>query len=351
MRLPTVKSKQNPNGTARLFTDGHFYTANGKAKFVAITPHPPQYLLTAKYPFTLNTGRIRDQWHTMTRTSLSAKLNAHRPEPLMEIHPHDARRLNLRQSDLAQIESRWGSMLARVDISNAQQLGSLFLPMHWTRQFSSQGGVGVLVNPVVDPVSGQPESKQTPVNDIPWPVCWQALVLSRQPLVPPICGYWIKSKGDHYSRYHFADKTALDDLTAWSRGLLKASVNSSPVLLEYWDERSGDYRCAQIAGQQLESCVFITASGELPEPAWLCSLFAKTALTRKERLSLLSGLPPEGDEDVGRMVCSCFNVGEKTIRQAIESNNLSSVAAIGHCIKVGTGCGSCLPELKQMLVN
>jgi assimilatory nitrate reductase catalytic subunit len=101
----------------------------------------------------------------------------------------------------------------------------------------------------------------------------------------------------------------------------------------------------------LESCVFITTSSQLPEPAWLSSLFAKTALTRKERLSLLSRLAPEGDEDVGRMVCSCFNVGEKTIRQAIESHHLSNVAAIGHSTKAGTGCGSCMPELKQMLLN
>jgi len=351
--LPSVQwpvNAQNPGGTARLFTDSRFYTASGKAKFIAIAPRPPQHAPTADYPFTLNTGRLRDQWHTMTRTALAVKLNVHRPEPLVEIHPQDASRLNLQAKDLAQIESRWGTMLARVDITEAQQPGSLFLPMHWTRQYSSLGRVGAVVNAVVDPLSGQPESKQTPVRIDRWPAKWQALVLSRQPLTLPACGYWVKSKGDHYWRYDLADQSALDHLPGWSRKLL-GPVADTCDWLEYRDSHRGDYRCAHITDRQLQSCLFMTANGRLPEPAWLCGLFAKAALTREERLSLLSGLPPQGQEDAGRTICSCFNVSEKTILKAVKTQGLQSVSAIGQCLKAGTGCGSCQPELKQIIKN
>lgn len=344
-------NEQNPNGTARLFSDGRFYATDGKAKFVAITPRPPQYAPNVDYPFILNTGRLRDQWHTMTRTALVAKLNAHCPEPLVEITPQDAVALGLKQRDLAQIENRWGKMLAHVDITDAQQPGCLFLPMHWTNQYSNRGRVGVVVNPAIDPASGQPESKHTPVKISPFPTQWQAMVLSRRPVDLPLCDYWVKSKGDHYWRYHLAGQSNLDDLPNWSRRLLKVSAIDTSDWLEYWDAHRGHYRTAQIVDQQLQSCVFVTKGSSLPEPAWLCSLFGKPALTRPERRSLLSGLPPQGDEDAGRTICSCFNVGEKTIQQAVKIHGLRSVAAIGQCIKAGTGCGSCMPELKIILEN
>jgi assimilatory nitrate reductase catalytic subunit len=124
-------------GSARLFGDGRFYTDNGKARFMTIHPRGPVNQPDAEYPFVLNTGRLRDQWHTMTRTALAAKLNSHYPEPLVEIHPDDATRLGLTHHGLAQINSRWGDMLARVAVTLSQQPGSLFVPMHWTEQYSS----------------------------------------------------------------------------------------------------------------------------------------------------------------------------------------------------------------------
>ena len=102
-----------PQGTARLFTDNKFFTDNGKAKFIAITPRAPVNTTSDDYPLVLNTGRIRDQWHTMTRTARSAKLNGHIAEPFVDIHPSDAEKWSVKARDLAKIESRWGTVLAR----------------------------------------------------------------------------------------------------------------------------------------------------------------------------------------------------------------------------------------------
>ena len=336
-------------GSARLFGDGQFYTDNGKARFMAICPRGPANQPDETYPFVLNTGRLRDQWHTMTRTALAAKLNSHYPEPLVEIHPDDAAHIGLAHHGLAQINSRWGSMLVRVDVTLSQQPGSLFVPMHWTEQLSSRGRVGALVNPVVDPLSGQPESKQTPVNITVWQPTWQALVLSRQVLDIKGCEYQVKTKGDGFWRYQLAGQAVIDDLPEWSQALLTGSSQASLDLLEYRDMAAADYRLAVIHAGQLSACLFINAKGELPEPGWLSRLFGKTELNRKERLSLLSGKPPPGEVDVGRTICSCFSVGEKTILQAIKTQQLSCVADIGACLSAGTGCGSCVSELKSLL--
>ena len=134
-----------PKGRARLFEDGQFFTPSGKARFIAIQPRLPVNLPDKNYPLILNTGRLRDEWHTMTRTAIAAKLNQHKPEPFVEVHPVDAERHALSPNTLAIIESQWGSMIARVQITDSQQRGCLFVPMHWTeriRQPGANGGIG-----------------------------------------------------------------------------------------------------------------------------------------------------------------------------------------------------------------
>ncbi len=340
-----------PRGTARMFTDGHFFTPNAKARFIPISPKPPVNSPCADYGFTLNTGRLRDQWHTMTRTGLVAKLNAHRPEPFVEIHPDDAKKHGLTARSLAKISSRWGSMLARIELNPGQQIGSLFVPMHWTDQISSHGRMGALVNPVVDPHSGQPESKQTPVNIKAWPAQWYATILSRQPLQIEDCEYQVKVRGEGFFRYELAASQAGKDWRTWSRSLLahSAHADDDSYWLEYSDCQGGYFRTAYILEDQLQACLFVGPDSDLPEPGWLSSLFAKTELNRSERLSLLSGQPPKGEADIGRIVCSCFNVGEKVIMHAVKTHQLQNVAQISACLSAGSGCGSCLAELKEFL--
>jgi assimilatory nitrate reductase catalytic subunit len=346
-QLPPIQWPVNakaPNGTTRLFSNQQFYTDTGKAQLIAVKAKLPSNPLTRAYPFTLNTGRIRDQWHTMTRTGLAHKLNSHKPEPQVEIHPEDAKDLGLVQNSLAKIDSRWGSMLARIDIQSGQQPGSLFVPMHWTAQLSSHGRVGALVNPAVDPLSGQPESKQTPVRINAWPTQWQALIISRQALDDLDCDYWVKNKGDGIWRYFLAGQHASPD---WVAGLLKDQPTED--VSYYHDSNSGDYRYARFNNQRLDFCLFVSSNGNLPELNWLSSLFAEQPLSRQQRLNLLSGRPAKDDVDCGRTVCACFNVGEKTICEAINHHQLKTVTEIGTHLSAGTGCGSCIPELKGLL--
>ncbi|OAI24617.1 nitrate reductase [Methylomonas koyamae] len=343
-------TRERPQGSPQLFGDKQFFTADRKARFIPVAPQGPRNKVDADYPFTLNTGRLRDQWHTMTRTGLAAKLNAHRPEPFVEIHPADAERLQLKNRSLARIESRWGQMLARVEIGAGQRRGSLFVPMHWTGQVSSHGRMGALVNPVVDPYSGQPESKQTPVRISAWPATWYATILARQPLAIRDCEYQVKIRGEQFYRYELAGSDAGKDWRQWSRELFSENgIAGAGDWLEYSDLQAGYYRCAYLAGNRLQACLLVGPDFELPEPGWLCSLFPKPELSRSERLALLSGQPPKGEADIGRIVCSCFNVGEKTIQQAVQAQKLQSVAAISACLGAGSGCGSCVAELKEFL--
>ena len=342
-------TEQNSMGTERMFVDKLFFTENRKAQFIAVTPRPPVNAINELYPLTLNTGRIRDQWHTMTRTGLSARLNTHRPEPFVEIHPDDANEYGLAHRSLATIQSQWGEMIARVDVTDNQQLGSLFVPMHWSAQLSSRGRVGAVVNPVVDPLSGQPESKQTPVNIAAYQAKWYAMILSRMPRQLDGFEYIVRIKGEQFMRYEIAAETEPDDWRQWGRGLLADTVADDKEWVEYFDAEAGYYRGARFIENQVHSCVFVSPSWLLPDPGWLATLFLKDELSKSERLSILSGSPPKGQEDIGAIVCSCFTVGEKTILKSIQDNTLNSVEQIGSYLSAGTGCGSCIPELKELL--
>ncbi|MFA6052742.1 MAG: molybdopterin-dependent oxidoreductase [Methylobacter sp.] len=338
-----------PQGRARFFEDGQFFTESGKARFIAVTPSLPANLPDKDYPLVLNTGRLRDQWHTMTRTAIAAKLNQHKPEPFAEMHPADAAQYGLAPDSLASIESCWGSMLARVQITDGQQQGSIFVPMHWTEQYASRGRMGALVNPIVDPISKQPESKHTPVRIKPYQPVWQGFILSRRELTINAPEYWVKIKGEQFYRYELAGETLPENWQDWAKKNLCNTDGSNPQWQEYQDAGLGNYRAARLVDNQLESVVFIAAGNALPQRNWLTSLFVKAALEKQERTALLTGIPPLGVPDVGTIVCACFNVGEKTIQAAIREKRLKTHQEVGRCLKAGTNCGSCVPEIKALL--
>ncbi|MCB1660185.1 MAG: molybdopterin-dependent oxidoreductase, partial [Pseudomonadales bacterium] len=176
-------------GTERLFAQGQFYTPNRLAKFVPLTSRAPKNALSAEFPFVLNTGRIRDQWHTMTRTGLTPRLLQHIGEPYAELHPNDAKKLSIQAGDLVEISSTWGKAVVRAQLSDGQRQGSVFVPMHWTGVLTRQSRVGAVVNPAVDPVSGQPENKHTPVKVSRFKAAWHGYLLSTTPLNLPECDY------------------------------------------------------------------------------------------------------------------------------------------------------------------
>ncbi|MEQ1621682.1 MAG: molybdopterin-dependent oxidoreductase [Methylococcales bacterium] len=341
-----------PQGRARLFDDGKFYTPSGKAQFIAISPRFPGRLPDKDYPLILNTGRLRDQWHTMTRTAIAAKLNQHKPEPFVEIHPVDAARYDLLADSLASIESAWGSMLARVHVTDSQQPGNVFVPMHWTAQYASHGRMGALVNPFVDPISKQPESKHTPVRIKSYQPVWQGFILSRHELTSISSEYWVKIKGDQFYRYELAADSIPEDCLEWAKETgCNTHDTASSLWQKYQDPAQGNYRAAMLIDNRLESVIFIAKNNQFPQRSWLSSLFVKATLDKSERMALLTGLPPEGTPDTGKIICACFNVGEQTIKTAIQKQGLKTHQDVGRCLKAGTNCGSCVPEIKTLLAS
>ncbi len=336
-----------PDGQARLFSEGGFFTPDRKARLLPIKARAPKHATSAEFPFVLNTGRIRDQWHTMTRTGLTPRLLAHLSEPFAELHPDDIEALGLASGGIAALHTRWGRMLARVQPSPGQLRSTVFVPMHWTGALSRQGRVGPLVNPATDPISGQPENKHTPVAIKPWTPAWQGFWLSADAVALPAADYVVAVRGEKHWRYELAGADSAN-LRALADGWLPAEGLD---WLEYADLARGLYRRACLKdGRLLGVLMLAREASSVPERAWLSSQMG-LVLDDQTRRGLLSGMPADPASDVGRTVCACFAVGEKTIRRAIAAEGLDSVAAIGRCLKAGTNCGSCQPELKQILAT
>ena len=366
-----------PRGTARLFGDGSFFTPSGRARFLAITPRPPAHPTDADYPLALNTGRVRDHWHTMTRTGLAARLSAHTIESYIEINPQDAVSYGVADGTLARVVSKWGQSSARVRVSDSQRRGSVFVPMHWNDQFGSSGCIDAVVNPATDPVSGEPEFKHTPVRITALQPAWYGFLLSRRKLnfhntaptstlkSPPTQGegegggrvmrktdnqlYWSASQGIGLWRHELAGDELPQDWASAARTVLCAH-DEKVEWIEYFDKAARHYRAARLTNGKLESCIFIGPDPELPPRDWLAGLFALETLDAPTRAGLLAGIPPQGSRDIGRQVCACFNVGEAAVVEAIQSG-CATAADIGARLKAGTNCGSCLPEIKRLITR
>ncbi|MCW5747600.1 MAG: molybdopterin-dependent oxidoreductase [Alphaproteobacteria bacterium] len=327
----------------RFFADGGYFTPDGKARFVTVNAKPPAEAPDDDYPLRLNTGRVRDHWHTMTRTGKSPRLSAHAPEPVLDVHPADAGVAGLRDGGLARLHSRWGEAVMRVRISDAQRPGELFAPMHWTAQFAAGGRINAAVNPVVDAVSGQPELKHTPVRLMPWAARWYGFLLSRDP-VRPATRYWVLAPGEGHWRQEIADTTAPDEAAR----LLPETFDLQGDRMDLHDRASGTFRAAWVLDGRLNACLFLGASPALPSRAWLAQLFAAPALSAADRAALLAGRAPSGPVDTSPIVCACHSVSEARIRAAIAGGD-GTTEAIGARTAAGTNCGSCLPEIRKLL--
>ena len=337
-------------GTARLCTE-HFYTANRRANLVAVTYRAPVHAADAEFPFVLNTGRIRDQWHTMTRTGLAPQLSNHIAEPFVDIHPHDAMLCAVREGALARVRSRWGRVVVRVRFSAEMSRGQIFIPIHWSQQTASDARVGKVVNPAVCPISGEPEFKHTPVSIEPFSVDWHGFVLTRDDIDTTALAWWTRIQGQSFLRYEIAGRHQPDDWSQWIRELLQLDHSEAVDLIEFRDNASALYRAAVIIDNTVHACVFVSPQPDLPSRAWLAALFDQGPLDDRDRISVLAGRPADAAADAGALVCSCFGVGRNSIARAIQEQDLDSPEAIGRCLKAGTNCGSCVPELRQILLD
>jgi len=335
-------------GTARMFTSGRFYTPSRKAQFIAVGERRPANPVSTEYPLVLNSGRVRDHWHTLTRTGKSPRLSGHIIEPYAEVHPHDAAVACIEDGGLVRVNSAWGEAVVRAHVSETQRKGSVFIPMHWNQQFSSLASVDCLINPATDPVSGQPEFKHTPVAIMPYNAAWYGFILSRRRLTITNASYWASARGEGLWRFEIAGDQSPQDWADYARQLL-CSDDSQVDWLEFSDAAASRYRAACVVNNRLDSCIFISPGHELPSRDWLSKLFEQDSLDDSARRSLLTGTPSAGQIDAERIVCACFSVGVNTIMEAIETQQLTSAEQIGELLKAGTNCGSCVPELKALL--
>jgi assimilatory nitrate reductase catalytic subunit len=239
--------REDGSGTARLFADGRFVHGDGRARFVATAAHGPAHAIDHEYPLVLNTGRVRDQWHSMTRTGKSPRLAGHISEPHVDMHPHDALRCGVKVGELARVRSRWGSMVARVRHGGGILAGHVFVPIHWNDQVASDARVGGLVNPAADPFSGQPEFKHTPVRVEPFPVRWHGFAFARAALATANLDYWVKVRGECFMRYEIAHREWPGDCSAWARAWLGVRDDEAGWL-ECGGRDAGAYRAALMRG-------------------------------------------------------------------------------------------------------
>jgi len=334
-----------PRGERRFFSAGGFFTPDGRAYFVA--PDAPQLSgsTTKPFPLRLNTGRLRDQWHTMTRTGTSPRLCRHAPEPCIEINPADAKAAKLTDGGAAKVTTRYGSAILKVCISAGQRRGSIFAPIHWSDATAAYARVGDMATAANDPFSGQPELKATPAHVEPVAFAYRGFALTRQPIAPP-AGTW-------YARLAVANGDGLLFATneppdLW-RDLACGLMPEGAELAEYLDRPRGLVRIAAFRDGRFEGCIFVGPAHAPPQWDVVRSLFESEVLAERDRRILLSGRGSDGMVETGPMICACFGVGLAAIREAVAAGTAVSVADIGRTLRAGTNCGSCLPELRGII--
>jgi assimilatory nitrate reductase catalytic subunit len=342
VQWPVARGKA-PGGC--FFGDGRFYTEDGRARFV---PSPPSASapIDAEFPLVLNTGRIRDQWHTMTRTGKSARLSSHLSEPYVEIHPADAQARGIGGSGLVAVSSPRGDIIVRAKISAEQRLGSIFVPFHWSGQYAARARSNALVPPRTDPTSGQPASKSARAQAAPFAATWYGFALTATKPELQSVDYWAAARIDGGWRIELAGMREPDDWATFARAVMGAEGGET---LEYADRARGRRRYAAFVDGRLAGALFIA-----PEPIDMARGFAVASFgaevsDHRRRLDILAGRPGSDRPDAGAIVCSCFSVGINQIIAAIRSGSAVSVEAIGAALKAGTNCGSCRPEIRKAI--
>ena len=317
------------------FAQGFSHTG-GKARMIAVTPPPPGHADPA-FPLRLNTGRYRDQWHTMTRTALSPKLSLHRREPLLEVHPADAAAAGLEDGGLARAETPYGDSIYRVMVNAGQLPGTIFVPMHWTDRLSSGGRTGRLARPDADPHSGQPGFKDTPARMAAVQPQWRAFLIARDD-APVDALYWTRSRIEGGWLTEIAGLGTID-----ADALLPAGTRS-----EVADLARGMRRIVvQDEAGALLAALFVTRNGTLPQREWIAAQLSQTA---PDANMLLAGRPSEPLPDRGALVCVCHDVGEQQVLAAL-ADGATTVAEVGTATCAGTNCGSCRPIISRLIAE
>ena len=344
-------------GKTRLYEDGIYPTPNGRAQFHNAPYRPVAEPIDARYPLHLNTGRLRDQWHGMSRTGKVARLFAHVDTPLLSMSRRDMELRRLGDGDLVRVKSRRGALVLQVEASATLRPGQCFLPMHWGGRFMSGFGINTLTLPAFDPVSKQPELKHAAIQvakaDLPWRMAalcvgdGAALLEAVQPLLRE-CEYGaaaLAGRDFDVLTLRLAHTTALPQPLI---AQLDQALGLDDVLtvMHYDDSRSGISKRVRVDGGRITAA---RLTGETAAFAWLQELITESAEAAPWRSWMLAPVsrPPEGGTGRGRIICNCVNVAEPDILAAIGAG--ADLATLQATLRCGTECGSCVPELKRML--
>ncbi|UWQ17433.1 nitrate reductase [Jannaschia sp. M317] len=328
--LPT----QWPRNDSRFFADGGFYHADGRARMVPVAAPAP---LTG---LRLNTGRNRDQWHTMTRTGKAPRLGAHLAEPYLELHPVDADARDISPGDLVRVTGRGASVVLRALVTDRVAPGQPFAPMHWTRQVTSGGTVNAVTAPVVDPVSGQPALKAAPVEVARFAARWFGFAVSDAPL-QPTHPYAAVARSRSGWQVELAGTRTPQNWEAEARATLGLDTGDAASVI---DPVTGQVRVAICQDGRIRALFFAA-----PTPVEVARAHAVSLIGSPEApLTALAGRAPADRPDPGATVCACFNVGRNTLLTAV-AQGAGSVEALGAATCAGTNCGSCKPELAALI--
>ena len=346
-------------GTARLYANGLFPTANGRARFVADPFVPGRERPESDFPLLLNTGRLRDQWHGMSRTGTAARLFGHAPEAVLGLHPDELKRRGLQAGELIQLRSRRGGLILPVQADEALQPGQAYLPMHWGDRFLKGLGTNVLTQPAFDPLSKQPELKLSAVQveraELPWQffALVEGDVQRRLEALRPLFehfAYASLAPTGREQRPALLIKAAAE--AAPDVALLAAidallGVDTGPVMA-YDDARRGVGKRLRFADGRI---VAVRLAGEIAARDWLKGLWEQGSSDADLRRWLLAPLPtpPGGGLKASKVLCNCMNVSQDKVCAGIERG--LDLDGLKRELKCGTSCGSCVPEIKRLLAT
>ena len=333
---------QWPQNDARFFADGTFYHADGKARMLAVQAPITQMAVPTLNTLTLNTGRNRDQWHTMTRTGKAATLGAHLAEPYLELHPDDAAKAGVVHGDLVAVQNALGRTILRALVTERVAQGHPFAPMHWTRQTARGGTVNSVIASVTDPFSGQPALKRGSVSVSLFKAEWYGfLACLAQPVADT--SYAAISRTTTGWQVEMADIGTPEDWVERVRDITQLPDATASVLE---DSIQGTIRVA-LCEKDILQAVFYAS----PNPVVLSRTAAIAHVgTPTPPLAALAGRMGQDQPDPGPVVCACFNVGQNTLQAAVDAGE-RSVKALGAVTCAGTNCGSCKPELARLVAQ
>jgi assimilatory nitrate reductase catalytic subunit len=179
-------------------------------------------------------------------------------------------------------------------------------------------------------------------------VNWYGFALTRDSLSLSALSWWACAEGGQFRRYEIAGRSVPHNWPLWARSLVRAE--SPADWIDYEDANAGTYRAACLRDDRLEACLFVGPQPQLLSRSWLASLFDKPRLAASERARVLVSRPEDPCLDSGVTVCACFGVGRNAIEAEI-AKGCNDLSSLGHRLKAGTNCGSCLPELRRLVAN